>query len=223
MIIDVKIKINDHLYLRDPEQSELGRKIVKTGLIMINQLGFEEFTFKKLAKEINTTETGIYRYFENKHRLLTYLSSWYWSFLVVKIQYHTNNIKDPKLKIVKVIDILAKPEESKHDSDYILEKEASKVLMWEGSKAYLTRQVLEDNKEMHFKPLKDLCATIAAIFLEYRPKYKFPHSLASTLIETAYSQKFYMLNLPSLTNYKDKKDLNGLQSYLESIVFGSLK
>ena len=185
MILDVKIKMNSHLYLRDPEQSELGRKIVKTGLLLINQIGFEEFTFKKLAKEINT--------------------------------------KDPKQKLIKVIEVLARPEDSKHDSDFISEKEAYRLLMWEGSKAYLTRHVQDDNREMHFKPLKSLCAAIATIILEFRPKYKYPHSLASTLMETAYSQKFFMINLPSLTDYKDKKDLNGLQKYLESIVFSILK
>lgn len=223
MMLDVKIKMNSHLFLRDPEQSELGRKIVKDGLRLINQIGFEDFTFKKLAKEINTTEAGIYRYFENKHRLLTYLTSWYWSFLEYKLYYHTNNLKDPKQKLIKVIEVLARPEESKHHSDFISEKEAYRLLMWEGSKAYLTRHVQDDNHEMHFSPLKNLCAAIATIITEYRPKYKYPHSLASTLMETAYTQKFFMINLPSLTDYKDKKDLNGLQNYLESIVFSILK
>jgi hypothetical protein len=50
----------------------------------------------KLAKD--TTEAGIYRYFENKHLLLTYIISWYW---VDRIpDYLSNkNIKDPKLKL----------------------------------------------------------------------------------------------------------------------------
>jgi AcrR family transcriptional regulator len=43
---------------------------VKNGLILINKIGFEEFTFKKLSIEISTTEASIYRYFENKHQII---------------------------------------------------------------------------------------------------------------------------------------------------------
>lgn len=40
---------------------------------MIYKTGYEAFTFKKLAEDIGTTEAGIYRYFENKYKLLVYL------------------------------------------------------------------------------------------------------------------------------------------------------
>ena len=36
---------------------------------MINELGFEAFTFKKLGINIESPESSIYRYFENKHTL----------------------------------------------------------------------------------------------------------------------------------------------------------
>ena len=80
MLLDIRIKMNDKLFLRNPEDSLLGKRIVSQGLVLINKLGFEDFTFKKLAAEIETTEASIYRYFENKHRLLVYLITWYWSF-----------------------------------------------------------------------------------------------------------------------------------------------
>ena len=70
MELSLKIKMNEKLFLRNPEESELGRKIIEFSIILIHKIGFEAFTFKKLAKEINTTEAGVYRYFENKHRLL---------------------------------------------------------------------------------------------------------------------------------------------------------
>ncbi|MGZ5010791.1 MAG: TetR/AcrR family transcriptional regulator, partial [Methylobacter sp.] len=65
--------MNDKLFLRDPEQSELGKKIILHSIQLIHKNGFEAFTFKKLAEAIGTTEAGIYRYFENKHRLLIYI------------------------------------------------------------------------------------------------------------------------------------------------------
>ena len=103
MRLEVQIKMNSSLYLRDPEQSELGKNIIKFSIELIQKNGFESFTFKKLAEAIGTTEAGVYRYFENKHKLLVYIISWYWGWLEFQINYQTNNIKDPKAKLKKVI------------------------------------------------------------------------------------------------------------------------
>ena len=70
MKLEVQIKMNESLFLRDPEQSELGKNIIKFSIELIQKNGFEAFTFKKLAEAIGTTEAGVYRYFENKHKLL---------------------------------------------------------------------------------------------------------------------------------------------------------
>ena len=88
----IKINATEELAHRDPEDTTLGRNIIRKGLILMYELGFEQFTFKKLAAEINTTEASIYRYFENKHRLLVYLINWYWSYLEYKVVFYTNNI-----------------------------------------------------------------------------------------------------------------------------------
>lgn len=219
----VRIKMNEKLYLKDPEQSELGVKIIKHGLGLINKLGFEEFTFKKLATHINTTEASIYRYFENKHRLLIYLISWHWAYLEYKILYSLNNIKNAEHKLKKVIEILTLPTDDKKESEFINEKELFNLIMWEGSKTYLTRHVGSDNKDKLFKPYKDLCARIAIIINEYNPKYKYPHSLATTLIEISHSQCFFMNHLPSLTDFGITKDEKKMHLFIESLVFNSLK
>ena len=70
MSINIKIVLNEGLYVKEPQDSELGRKIIKHSILLIDKLGFESFTFKKLANEIQSTEASIYRYFENKHLLL---------------------------------------------------------------------------------------------------------------------------------------------------------
>mgnify|MGYP002683293256 FL=1 len=106
MVVDVKIKLNEKLYLRDPQTTSLGEQILQRGLEMISKIGYEEFTFKKLAKEIPTTEASIYRYFENKHKLLFYLVDWYWAFLEFQIMFQINNIVKPEEKIKKIIDLL---------------------------------------------------------------------------------------------------------------------
>jgi AcrR family transcriptional regulator len=80
------VNIHNGLCLRDPKETTLGQSILKYSIILIDELGFEHFTFKKLATKINSTEASIYRYFENKHLLLVYLSNWYWEYMYVNIQ-----------------------------------------------------------------------------------------------------------------------------------------
>jgi AcrR family transcriptional regulator len=220
MELDVKIKMNEKLFLRDPYDSALGRKIVKEGLYLINKLGFEAFTFKKLAQHIQTTEAGIYRYFENKHRLLIYLVDWYWTFMEYKVVIHTANINDPTLKLKSVIRLLvAQPLPGK--SDFIAEDQAYKLVMYEGSKAYLTRNVTKDNKDRLFKPYKDLCARVAGIIKEYDAGFRFPISLASTILEMSHAQKFFMANLPSLTDHGNGNDEDVI-SFIETLAFTNL-
>ena len=43
--------INSTIYLRDPESSELGKKIIKHSIDLIYELGFESFTFKKSSTQ----------------------------------------------------------------------------------------------------------------------------------------------------------------------------
>jgi hypothetical protein len=76
---------------------------------------------------------------------------------------------------------------------------------------------------MLFKPYKDLCHRIAEIFLEYNPTYPYPHSLASTLMETAHHQIFFMNNLPRMTDFSGVKDTIQLKKYLLHIVFSVLQ
>jgi hypothetical protein len=59
MSIEIKITLNDGLYLKEPQNSKLGRNIIKHSILMIYEFGFEFFTFKKLAEEINSTEASI--------------------------------------------------------------------------------------------------------------------------------------------------------------------
>jgi AcrR family transcriptional regulator len=131
MQLEVRIKMNEKLYLRNPEESALGKKIVKYGLYLINVIGFEDFTFKKLALEVNTTEASIYRYFENKHKLLLYLITWYWSFLEYKVIFSINNISDPELKLKTIVKIITEePFDDRLKTDFISELEIYKLVIW---------------------------------------------------------------------------------------------
>jgi hypothetical protein len=223
MDVHLQIKMNEKLFLRDPEQSELGNKIIQDSIRLIHEIGFEAFTFKKLAIEIGSTEAGIYRYFENKHRLLIYLTAWYWSWLEYQVTYRTNNIQDPMAKLKIVIKLLATTVENDTSTRHVDESMLHQIIITEGSKAYLTKRVSEDNKDRLFKPYKDLCARIGNMILECCPNYPYPKSLASTIIEMAHFQNFFMNHLPSLTDFTENKDEVEIVRFLEDLVFSSLK
>lgn len=222
MDLQLQIKMNPDLYLRDPESSKLGQNILRHSISLISKLGFEDFTFKKLAAEVSTTEASVYRYFENKHKLLTYLTAWFWTWLEYQLIFHTNNIQDPKSKINTIIELITFQKEDKFLQEHIDKDALHQIVVAEGNKAYLTKHVAEDNKSMFFNPYKDLCHRIAVIFLEYNNAYKYPHSLASTLVETAYHQMFFKDYLPRLTDFSNNEDNKELVNYLEHLIFNML-
>lgn len=223
MKLQLQIKMNEALFIRNPEQSELGKSIIQHSIQFIAKNGFEVFTFKKLAENIGTTEAGIYRYFENKHKLLVYLTAWYWGWLEFQINYQTNNIKDPIVKLKKVIKLLATTVEDDELTGHVNEDLLHRIVISEGSKAYLTKQVGEDNKLHFFKPYKDICAVVGNIISACNPKYKYPKSLASTIIEMAHFQNFFMNNLPALTDFGKTKEEKKIVSFLNDLVFSSLR
>ena len=92
LLSKLRLKINQDIFLKDPETTELGNHILESGLEMIDQLGLESFTFKKLAVQLQTAESSIYRYFENKHKLLIYFTNYYWALLEYFVVFKTNNL-----------------------------------------------------------------------------------------------------------------------------------
>lgn len=219
---DIKVEVNAKLFIRDPEQTEIGRKILAQGVKMIDQMGLEEFTFRKLATELNTNESSIYRYFESKNRLLLYLFQWYWRWMEYQLIFNLKNVTDPLKKIDFIIDLLLlKIDSIKSDNKGINKKALHRVVIKEASKAYLTRHVYEDNQKKFFKPYKDFCGHVAQVILEYYPSYKFARSLSSTVIEMSHYQIYFMKNLPSLTDFRDAKDEKGIVTFLKNLVLSS--
>jgi hypothetical protein len=222
MKLEVQIKMNNTLYLRDPEQSELGKNIIKHSIQLIQKAGFEKFTFKKLAEATGTTEASIYRYFENKHKLLVYIISWYWAWLEFQIIYQTKNVHDSKAKLKQVITLLANTVQDDIMTSHVDEALLNQIIISEGSKSYLTKHVIEDNKQQYFKPYKDLCNTVGQIILECNVQYKYPQTLASTIIEVAHLQNFFMQNLPALTDFDQTKKEDQIIDFLNKLVFSSI-
>lgn len=200
MEFHVKFAINEKIFLRNPESSEVGKLMVKKAIDLIYELGFEQFTFKKLAAEINSTEATIYRYFLNKHRLLLYILNWYWCYMEFLVMFKLENVTDKKEQLNIIVHLLTHElAESTNQFDYN-KKFLNQIVISESSKVYLVKDVAEINKDAVFKPYKDLCGKIAEVISSYNPSYKFPRSLSTTIIETSHHQQFFSVNLPKLTD-----------------------
>ena len=220
----LSFKLSDKLFVRDPQETELGRNIVQKSIKMIDKLGFEDFTFRKLARSINSTEASVYRYFDNKHKLLIYLIDWYWTWLEHQIEFHTNNIKDPVERLKICLNTLAEEKSIDPGVAFVDEAALQRIVAAEFEKTFLTKQVDADNKEGLFLPYKSLCKKVASIVLEVNPHFEFPHSLISTIMLTLKHQLFYAEHLPSLTDikYDPRKHHKKLNQFLEMVVFKTI-
>lgn len=217
--------MSENLFLRDPQDTELGRNIVQVSIEMIDELGFEKFTFKKLATRIDSTEASIYRYFENKHRLLVYLIAWYWNWLEYKIDFGTQNILEPEKKLEIALGIVSERKLADPFFPQIDEEALYRIVISESDKTYLTKQVDEDNKDGLFIGFKSLCKKIASFIHEINPEFKFAHSLISTALQAAHQQLFYAQHLPSLTDFDATKDNlhEKNKHFLVTMVFNTIK
>ncbi|MEW7292388.1 TetR/AcrR family transcriptional regulator [Aquimarina sp. 2304DJ70-9] len=218
LLQNLKVTINDKIYLKDPESSSLGKRIIENSIMMINQMGFESFTFKKLGEKIGSNESSIYRYFENKHKLLLYLTSWYWGWLEYQLVFSTNSISNPKKKLKKAIEIITRTIEEDSSFSHINEVLLSKIVVNENSKSYLTKEVDKENKEGYFSIFKRLVSRIKDMIIEVDQKYKYPSSLASTIIEGALYQHFLKEHFSSLTDCNEE---NTPTEYFTELVFNS--
>ena len=210
ILLSIKPDINPVLYLKDPYSSELGEKILIRSIELINEIGLEYFTFKKLAEALSTTESSTYRYFENKHKLLSYLASWYWTWLEYRLVYTLANITDVNEKIKRAIHLLVFPVEGFETVNGMDMLALNHIIINESSKAYLTKEVDTKNKDGFFKAYKSFCTRISEIVKEYNPQYKFPNSIVSTVVEGIHTQKFFAEHLKLLSNCSDPKGIETL-------------
>ncbi len=200
MSVKIKFDLNAGLYIKDPQDSILGRKIIQFSVEMIHAIGFESFNFKKLAAEINSTEASIYRYFENKHLLLLYLVNWYWEWIIYLIQFNTVNVVDAKEKLKIVVHSLVFATTENLMVEFINVNKLHKIVVFEGTKAYHTVEVDKENSIGLFKSYKDLTAMIASIITSVNPEFKYPSTLASNLYEMSNNQLYFANYLPKLTD-----------------------
>jgi AcrR family transcriptional regulator len=202
MAIGIRISLNERFYLRDPQETTLGQRIIKHSILLLDEIGFEAFNFKKLAKRMNSTEASVYRYFENKHLLLIYLVSWYWEWVSYLIDINTMNINDPERRLKIIIENFVYASKENPSIEYVNESVLHRLIIAEGTKAYHTKMVDEENTEGFFSNYKALVQKVANVISEINPGFPYPRALASNMFEMANNHIYFAQHLPRLTDVK---------------------
>ena len=214
---NISILVNDKIYLKDPRSSDLGKRIITGCIDLIDELGFDEFTFRKLGQHIQSPEASIYRYFESKHKVLLYLTSWYWAWMEYKMAFYMANIDSPEERLIRAIRVLTSVPERDNSIAHIDEQKLHRIVVSESSKAFLTRNVDAENKEGVFLGYKQLVAKVAYVVSEIDPSYKYPHMLISTVIEGGHLQRYFSEHLPGLTDVH--RDEDSITQFYTDLVF----
>lgn len=200
LLASLHIKVNSSIYVKDPESSILGKKIIQESILLINEIGFDEFTFKKLGERIGSNESSIYRYFENKHKLIAYLASWYWSWIEYRLVFATQNMENKEERLKKAIEIVTEKIEDDSNTEHINEAILNKIIIEEFTKSLHTKAINEENKDGYFLIYKRIINRICKMVEDINPNYPFIKSLISTVIEGALHQHFLQEHMQSITN-----------------------
>ena len=208
LISNFRITVHDKLHVKDPETSDLGKKIIQHSILLIDEIGFELFTFKKLGERIQSNESSIYRYFENKHKLLLYLSSWYWAWMEYNIVFTTTNLQNPVEKLEKAIEIITQNISDDLSTPHINEAILNRIIVSEFTKTFLTKEVDEENKEGFFIVYKRVILRIVEIIQEVNPAYKYARTLATTIIEGGLHQQFVKQHFKTITDFSPTDNIS---------------
>jgi len=215
--LNIHINIDQQLYTKNPESTDLGKRIVGASIDMINEIGFEAFTFRKLGTVIGSNESSIYRYFESKHVLLVYLINWYWNWIEYKLVFATNNILDTKKRLIKSITILTEDIIKDNSVSFVNEVLLHEIIISESTKAYYTKNIDIENEKGFYKTYTRVVQRVSDMVLSVNPKFEFPHMLVSTVIEGAHHQRYFSKHLPALTDVEVGKN-NVVRFYTQMVL-----
>lgn len=196
----LNISVSTKLYNKNPEETDLGKRILSKSIELMEEMGYEHVTFKKIGLAIESTEASVYRYFQNKHQLLAYLINWYWGWLEVKMAQEFMMLNRAEDKLKRAIELLVLPMDEDERIPHIDEGTLQRLVVAEYPKIYLTKEVDAENEEGYFLGYKRICDILGNLALQINPDYKYPHSLFSTVISAAQSQQFFTEHLPRLSD-----------------------
>lgn len=218
----IQLRVDEKLFLKDPTSTDLGERIVEHAILMLDEIGYEAFTFRKLAERVGTTEASIYRYFKSKHRLLLYLTAWYWSWMEHRLFIVTANIPSATDRLRAALQELTQPINEDASTPRIDETALYRVVVAESAKTFLHPDVDIENREGLFVSYKRLCRTVANLIVAINPEYRYPLALVSTVVESSHLQKFFAEHLPRLTEVRHVEADRSTTAFLTELVFKAI-
>lgn len=221
ILSNLTLTIPENIYIKDPQSSKLGRRILEFSIQIIRQEGLEKFTFKKLADEIGSNESSVYRYFENKHMLMLYLISWYWGWLEYKLVFRINNIECKKKVLKRAIIAITETPKKDETFGFINEEELHHIIVQEYAKAFHTIDIDEENKNGYFAIYRRLVERLSNIILDVKPAYDYSLTLANTILQGALMQNFLHEHFKQLSDFKES-DVEPITQFFNHLTFKSL-
>jgi AcrR family transcriptional regulator len=149
---------------------------------------------------MGSTEASIYRYFENKYKLLAYLVAWYWDLMHFMLLIDIRNIDDNKKKLQKAIVTLVNSLDNSTTPNYIDQEKLHNIVVENATKVYHTKKVDALNKEGFYLNYKKIVKKLSEIILDIDPNFKYPKALATNIIEQSLNNEYYLDHIPSLTD-----------------------
>jgi AcrR family transcriptional regulator len=221
----IQIQINPQLYLKDPESTELGKRIISSSIFLMDEIGYEDFNFKKLAESILSTEASIYRYFKNKHQLLTYIVSWYYGWLEYQIDMQTRNYTAAIDKLKSAIHIITDNINYDPTFSHIDEEILHKVVVRESSKIYYLKDQDPAIQKGYFERFESVVNVLTDFIRDINPNFPYPQALSNMILVISYREKFFVQNIPSVTDLETLTGGTGneIANFIDFVIFKVLQ
>lgn len=217
-----RLAIPENIFIKDPQSSKLGRRILENSISLIQKQGLEGFTFKKLADEIGSNESSVYRYFENKHKLLLYLISWYWGWIEYKLVFKTNNIDDKEDALRRAIIAVTEKPRKDETFGFINEEELHCIIIQEYSKVFQTKDVDTENKKGYFEIYERLTNRLSELIAAVKPEYEFPKTLSANVLQGALQHNYLYQHFKELSDQNSKSE-NFVTDFFQQLVFKTIQ
>ena len=217
---NIIIPVSHDIFIKDPLSSALGKRILKESLALIEVKGIEAFNFKMLSSKVECTEAAIYRYFENKNKLLLYYINWYWGWLEYNLVYCTANLESPADKLKMAISLLVEGP-LYQENQYLNIHSLNRVVWEESNKSFMIRELKSDTKSKMLQQFYDFSERLKDLIIAYKPDFPFPKVLVSTLIWSSILNTFSQRDMADLI----EENFNGQNKvdFYYNMVFNSLK
>jgi AcrR family transcriptional regulator len=190
------------------------------GILKRFQHVIEYLLHKVLSFRVGCTEAAIYRYFENKNKLLLYFINWYWGWLEHNLVYGTANLKNPEGKLKMAITLLVEGPMYK-ENFYLNINALRKVVFEESTKSFMNQELKKQRNGRMMHQYYDFSYRLKDLIILYKPDYPFPKALISTFIWSSILNNFnqeYMIDLIE-ENFNGQNKVD----FYYNLVFNSLK